>query len=147
MRYQPSGLKTVKQVKEFMVMIGFYRRFIPKINEISQPIIKLLKKNQPFIWTNEQQTAYETLKEQLTNQPLLKFPNFDKPFIISTDASHYAIEGNLHSLAYYSRGLNIHEIKYSVIEKETLAIIAAWKIFVHTFMVLNSWPFDRRKWY
>ena len=135
--FQPDGLRTAKQVKEFMGMVGFYRKFIPNLSEIAQPLFKLLKKNQPFIWTFEQQNAYQNLKRCLSSSPLLKYPNFDLPFVISTDASQYALgavlsqeyDGNLYPIAYYSRGLNVHEVNYAVIEKEALAIICAMENF------------------
>ena len=135
--FEPNGLQNVKMVKQFLGIIGFYRRFIPKFSEIALPLTRLLRKDVPFVWTVECQDSFNMLKAQLTSDPLLRFPDFSKPYTISTDASGYAMgailqqqhNGQLFPIAYYSRALNTHEVNYSVIEKETLAIVSALNHF------------------
>ena len=84
----PSSLH---ELRSFLGAIGYYRDFIPKYAQITSPLCKLLKKNTKYVWNKEQQESFELLKEKLINAPILKFPLFDKPFIIRTDASYNGI--------------------------------------------------------
>lgn len=122
---------TQKKIKQFLGLAGYYRRFIENFSGISKPLTNLLKKGVPFKWTDAQRKSFDTLREALCKEPILQFPDFTKPFNITTDASNYAIGGVLSQgeigkdkpIAYASRTLNKHELNYSVIEKECLAII------------------------
>lgn len=97
----------------------------------------LLKKGQPFEWNTECQMAFETLVQKLITAPILQYPNFEEPFILTTDASQYAIgsvisQGGIgHDLpiAYASRTLNKVEHNYSTTEKELLSILWSVKHF------------------
>lgn len=123
--------RTAKNVKQFLGLAGYYRRFIPNFSGLTKPLTNLLKKNVPFVWKTEQQEAFEHLKTLLCEQPILQYPDFSKPFILTTDASNTAIGGVLSQgtigqdlpIAYVSRVLNSAETNYSTIEKELLAII------------------------
>lgn len=123
-----------KQIKSFLGLAGYYRRFIQNFSKISQPLTKLLRKEENFLWTSQQQESFETLKNILTNPPLLQYPDFSKEFVITTDASNYAIGAILSQgkigedlpIAYASRTLNRAEINYSTTEKELLAIV--WSV-------------------
>lgn len=120
-----------KNIKQFLGLGGYYRRFIPNFSKIAKPLTELLKKDANFEWTEKQQTAFDTLKTHLCSEPLLQYPDFTKPFVLTTDASGYAIGGILSQgpigkdlpIAYTSRLLTGPEINYSTIEKELLAII------------------------
>ncbi|KAL4083643.1 hypothetical protein QTP88_028959 [Uroleucon formosanum] len=98
---------------------------------------KLRKKNVPFEWTIEAQIAFDTLKEKLINAPILQYPNFEKEFVLTTDASQFAIGSILSQgipgqdlpIAYASRTLNKAEQAYSTTEKELLSIVWAVKHF------------------
>lgn len=122
---------TQKKIKQFLGLAGYYRRFIENFSGLSKPLTNLLKKGVPFKWTEAQQKSFDTLREALCKEPILEYPDFTKPFNVTTDASNYAIGGVLSQgeigkdkpIAYASRTLNKHEINYSVIEKECLAII------------------------
>ncbi|CAG9128375.1 unnamed protein product [Plutella xylostella] len=122
--------KTTKQIKAFLGLAGYYRRFINNFSDITKPLTKLLKKNAKYIWTEECTKAMEKCKELLTTAPILQYPDFEKEFIVTTDASQYAIGGILSQgkvgedkpIAYASRTLNESETRYSTIERELLAI-------------------------
>lgn len=128
---------TTKQLKSFIAFASYYRKFIPNFSKISQKLTELLKKNKQFIWTSEQQFAFENLRNILTNPPLLQYPDFTKDFIITTDASEYAIGAVLSQgeigkdlpISYASRMLNKSEKNYSVTEKELLSIVWALKYY------------------
>lgn len=126
-----------KEVKRFIGMAGWYRRFIPNFSKISRPLCKLTGKKVEFNWSEEAEEAFRTLKECLVSAPILKCPNFNKPFSICTDASAFAIGAVLtqtyddveHPIAYCSRILNKHEVNYSTTERELLAVIFALEQF------------------
>lgn len=129
--------KTQKNIKQFLGLVGYYRRFIKDFSKIARPLTKLLRKDQEFIWSEGQQTAFEFFKNALISKPILQFPDFTKEFILTTDASQYAIgailsQGELGKdlpIAYASRTCNKAEINYSTIEHELLAIVWAVQHF------------------
>nr|GFB38989.1 reverse transcriptase domain-containing protein [Tanacetum cinerariifolium] len=82
---------TVKGIRSFLGHAGFYRRFIKDFSKISRPMTHLLEKNSPFIFSNECIQAFGTLKEKLTEAPILIAPNWDQPFELMCDASDYAV--------------------------------------------------------
>nr|GFC75588.1 reverse transcriptase domain-containing protein [Tanacetum cinerariifolium] len=82
---------TVKGIRSFLGHAGFYRRFIKDFSKISRPMTHLLKKNSPFIFLNECIQAFRTLKDKLTEAPILIAPNWDQPFELMCDASDYAV--------------------------------------------------------
>ena len=103
-------------------------------------MILLLKKETPFNWTNKQQTAFEQLKKRLITAPILQYPDFNKPFIVYTDASGTGLGAVLSQkneenkevvIAYASRSLNKAEQNYSVTDQECLAVVWAIKYFQH----------------
>ncbi|KAL4127100.1 hypothetical protein QTP88_011298 [Uroleucon formosanum] len=128
---------TVKEIKSFLGLTGYYRNFVPDYGKIAKPITNLLRKGIEFIWTSECQEAFEKLKIILCNEPLLQYPDFEKPFIITCDASNYAVgcvlsQGVIPAdlpIAYASRTLNKAEINYSTTEKELVAIMFGVKQF------------------
>ena len=129
--------KNVKNIRQFLGLAGFYRRFIKNFAQIAKPLSKLLQKDIVFKWTEKEEQAFSILKELLCNPPILQYPNFSKTFNITTDASGYAIGGILSQgeiekdlfIAYTSRVLRDPELSYEVYEKEALAMIHAVKIF------------------
>lgn len=126
-----------RNIKQFLGLIGYYRRFIPDFAKISKPLTQLLKKHLKFFWGPEQQKSFEILRDKLCSQPLLQYPDFKRPFIVTTDASDFAIGAILSQgqigrdlpIAYASRTLNQAETNYSTTEKELLAIVFAVKHF------------------
>ncbi|KAL7294456.1 hypothetical protein TKK_0012451 [Trichogramma kaykai] len=109
-----------KKVKQFLGLTGYYRRFIKGYATIARPLQKLLRKTEKFVWDEEQQKAFKDLVDRLCDYPVLKTPNFSKPFILTADASDYAIGailgqgevGKDHACAYASRCLKSAELRY-----------------------------------
>ncbi len=128
---------TVKQIKSFLGLSGYYRKFIKSYSLIAKPITNLLKKGVTFNWDDNCQKAFDCLKSSLCSEPILQYPDFTKPFIVTTDASGKALGAILSQgevpqdlpIAYASRTLNKSENNYSTTELECLAIIFAVKIF------------------
>ena len=122
--------KNPKNIEQFLGLARYYRRFIDGFSKIATPLNQLLKKDVKFIWSEKEQETFELLKEKLCEEPLLQKPDFSQPFILTTDASGFAIGGILSQgkigkdkpIAYTSRSLNDCE-KYDTYEKETFAFI------------------------
>ena len=129
--------KTVRDIRSFIGLAGYYRRHVPNFAKLAQPLTNLTKKDVPFLWTNEHQNAFESLKRNLSTKPLLIYPDFSQPFIVACDASTKAIgavlsqvrNGEERPVAYCSRQMNSAESKYSVTELELLAFLFATKQF------------------
>jgi len=142
----PNNLTTLH---EFIGLALYYRRFIKDFAKIASPLHKLLHKNQPYIWNEKCQLAFETLKNHLITSPILTYPDFDKPFILFTDASSIGLgailsqkdsENHEKVIAYASRRVNETEAKYSATELECLAVVWAIKLF-RPYLHSNI-PFD-----
>lgn len=121
-----------KEIKQFLGLSGYYRRFIKDYSKIVKPMTKYLKKDQPMnLSDNDYKTSFLKLKEIIASDQILAYPDFNIPFILTTDASNYAIgavlsqiqEKSERPIAFASRTLNKCETNYSTIEKEALAII------------------------
>ncbi|MCG8046017.1 MAG: RNase H-like domain-containing protein, partial [Candidatus Thiodiazotropha endolucinida] len=129
----------VKEVRSFLGLCSYYRRFIYQFSDIAKPLHVLTEQNSTFIWSEECMSAFETLKKKLTESPILAHPDFEKEFTLDTDASDVAIgavlsqviEGREHVIAYASRTLNKHERQYCVTRKELLAVVNYVKHFRH----------------
>lgn len=135
--------ETVKQLKGFLGLTSYYRKFIENYAEIAYPMNQLLKKNSTFKWSTTVNEAFNKLKEKLISPPLLAYPDFEKPFLIATDASNFSIgtvlsqigSDNLdHPIGFASRSLNPAESQYSCFDREFLAIVWAvttqWRPFI-----------------
>lgn len=130
--------RTVRQVRSFLGMCGWYQRYISGFASIAAPITNLLAKHERFVWTDEAQEGFEKLKSCLTSAPVLRHPDFTKPFVIQCDASQSGVggvlyqvddEGDEHPIAYMSKKLNGAQRNYSVTEQECLAAILCIKKF------------------
>lgn len=129
---------TPKALKSFLGTVSYYRRFIPQFAKIAKPMTAQLRGKQKDInTTNEYKAAFKRLKEIMTSDLLLAYPNFDEPFILTTDASNVAIgavlsqmfEGKERPIAFLSRTLSRAEENYSATAKELLGIYFAAKTF------------------
>lgn len=130
----------VTEVRQFLGLCSYYRKFVPKYGHIASPLCSLLQKDQPFEWSLEHEEAFQALKERLSTAPVLKLPDYGRPFTISTDASDYAVGavlsqsdelGTSRPVWYLSRKLTSAELKYTTMEKECLAVVYALKHFRH----------------
>ncbi|XP_048515544.1 uncharacterized protein LOC125502056 [Athalia rosae] len=129
--------KNPKNVKQFLGLAGYYRRFIQNFSKIAKPLTELLKKDKNFNWTEKQANAFAILRDKLCEKPILQYPDFNKPFIVTTDASGTAVGAVLSQgqigqdlpIAYTSRLLNKAEQNYSTTEKVLLAMVYAVKHF------------------
>ena len=119
---------TLKQLRGFLGLTGYYRRFIKGYADISKPLTVLLKKN-AFQWNSAAQQAFEHLKQAMVNSPVLALPNFDEEFVIETDASGFGVGAVLqqkgHPIAYLSKTLAPKHQSLSTYEKELLAVVLA----------------------
>ena len=128
--------KGVKDVRDLIGLASFYRRLVPDFAELAKPLTTLTRKDQQFTWGPTQREAFESLKERLCSAPVLDFPDFKLPFIL-TDASNVAVgailsqvqNGIKRLIAYASRQLNNAERAYTVSEQEMLALVWATKQF------------------
>ena len=134
--------QTKKQVRAFLGLTGYYRKFVSSYAAIAAPLTDLTKKFGPnkMTWTKECDQAFAKLKAILCNAPVLHSLDFQKEFILQTDASDRSVgavlsqqhsDGNEHPIAYFSRKLLPREEKYSTVEKECLAI----KLAIQTYRV------------
>jgi hypothetical protein len=118
-----------KELRGFLGLAGYYRKFIRHFGIIAKPLTNLLKKGVMFVWTSDHQVAFDTLKQALSSAPLLALPNFTIPFAIESDASGTGIGAVLlqegHPLAFVSKALGIKNKGLSTYEKEYMAIILA----------------------
>jgi hypothetical protein len=131
--------KTKKQVRSFLGLAGYYRKFIPNFADIAAPLTDLTKKGSPMNvdWKQEHERAFKVLRDLLTSAPILRLPNLQLPFILRTDASDVGVGAMLlqkHSdgvfpVAFASKKLLQREKNYSVIERECLAIVFGIKKF------------------
>ena len=125
----------VKNIREFLGLSNYYRRFIKNYAKITKPLNILLEKDEKFIWGIDQEKAFNNVKETLCTAPVLQYPRFDEPFIVMTDASNFALVlsqgeiGKDPAVAYASRSLHKAELKYHTYEKEALAIMFGIKTF------------------
>ncbi|KAG6933769.1 hypothetical protein G0U57_018464, partial [Chelydra serpentina] len=123
---------TKRQVRQFLGLAGYYRRFIPQFASIATPLTGLLTKDSPrrIVWTSECEDAFQELKASLCREPVLYSPDFHREFILQTDASEVGlgavlsqeVDGEEHPILYLSRKLFPRERNYAVIEKEALAV-------------------------
>ena len=145
--------KNVKELSSFIGLASYYRKFIRLFAEKAHPLTKLTRKNVVWEWGDAQRDAFNRIKSSLTSQPILRYPDFSRDFIVYTDASGYGIGAVLAQMqrppqsadsqsdssdqnneeevviAYTSKHLNDREVKWSVTEKEAYAIIHAVDVF------------------
>ena len=130
---------SVKEVRSFLGLANFYRRFIQDYAQTARPLNDLLKKDVVFEWKEAQQHAFDTLKEKFTTAPVLAYPDNDCQFCLECDASNYATgavlsilkEDKWHPVAYHSHSMSPKERNYLIADKEMLSIIRALEIWRH----------------
>ena len=128
--WQPP--QTVSEIRSFLGLAGYYRRFMENFSKIAKPLTSLLEKEKDFKWTNACQDSFEELKKRLTTAPVLAMPDIRKNFDIYCDASRQDLgcmlmqEGRV--IAYASRQLRKHELNYPTHDLELAAVVHVLKI-------------------
>ena len=128
---------TVKQVRSFLGLCSYYRRFIEEFASIARPLHKLTNNAEKFQWTSHQQQSFDQLKIALTTAPILAYPKAEGQYTLDTDANDEAVGAVLSQeqdecervVAYYSKALSKAERVYCVTRKELLAVVQALKHF------------------
>lgn len=120
--------KTIKQLRGFLGLIGYYRRFIKRYTEVATPMTDLLKKDS-FIWNKKATSSFLSLKEAMTTTPILSYPDFSKQFIVETDACMVGIGAVLlqekHPIAYYSSKISGRMAGASIYTRKMFVITQA----------------------
>jgi hypothetical protein len=130
--------KSVYQIRSFLRLAGYYRRFIPDFSRIAKPMTELLKKEVKFVWSEACMKAFHTLRQHLTSAPVLVKPDNSNPFEVFCDTSGTGLgcvlmqEGRV--IAYASRALRPHEINYPIHDLELAAVVHTLKIWRHYLM-------------
>lgn len=132
--------QNVKQLRSFLGMAGYYRRFIKGYSVIAQPLTELLKKGNGFLWKTETKEAFHKLKEALCSAPVLALPDLSLPFVVEADACQTGIGAVLmqclHPVAYISRTLSLKNQALSVYDKELLALVFAVEKW-HSYLIIQ----------
>ncbi|XP_035543593.1 uncharacterized protein LOC118347680 [Juglans regia] len=135
--------RSIKALRGFLGLMGYYRRFVKRYGAIAVKLTKLLKKDS-FKWNETALTAFEQLKQAMSQPPVLALPNFQLPFVIECDASGEAIGAVLmqegRPLAFFSQVLKGRALAMSTYEKELMALVSAvqkWRPYLlgHSFVV------------
>lgn len=126
-----------KELRGFLGLAGYYRKFVRHFGLISKPLTELLKKHAIFIWTSEHDKSFSALKQALCSALVLILPDFSKPFSIETDACDQGVGAVLmqegHPLAFLSKAMGPKSKGLSTYEKEYLAILLAmqqWRSYL-----------------
>ena len=126
--------KTVKQVRSFLGMAGYYRQCIPGYAKLAQPLTELTKKRQRFRWSDQCQTAFDSLKTALVSDSVVRYPRIDLPYKLYTDASDLCVgailcqtheDGVEYVVQYVSHQLSVTQRRWATIEKEAYAVVYA----------------------
>jgi hypothetical protein len=129
---------TVRQIRSFLGLAGYYRRFILDFSTIAKPMTELLKKGFKYEWSQKCEDAFHTLRQHLTTAPVLAQPDNTKPFEVYCDASSTRLGCVLMQdnrvIAYASRALRPHEQNYPTHDLELVAVVHALKIWRHYLM-------------
>ena len=134
---------SVKEIKQFLGLTGYYRKFVPRFADISRPLTTLTKKDTKFKWTPACQKSFELLKETLCDEPILKYADTSKPYTLYTDASKFSWAGVLtqphtttidgkstttdHPVAFVSGLFRGSQLNWAALTKEAFAIYMSVK--------------------
>jgi hypothetical protein len=127
--------KTPTDIRQFLGLAGYYRRFIHNFSKIALPLTTLTQKDKQFAWGSEQEEAFQLLKHNLCNAPILTLPEGNDDFVVYCDASHQGLGCVLMQrnkvIAYASRQLKVHEKNYTTHDLDLGAVVFALKIWRH----------------
>ena len=133
----------MKQTRSFLGFGNYYRRFISGFAHLARPLHDLTKKNKIWDWTPECQVTFDLLKERFTTAPVLMMPNINKPFILETDASKWAVgaalmqkdeNDQIHPCGYLSHALTPTERNWQIYNRELYAIIYALEEWTYVLL-------------
>ncbi|GJR09890.1 putative nucleotidyltransferase, ribonuclease H [Tanacetum coccineum] len=126
---------TVTEVRSFLGLAGYYRRFVEGFSRLALPLTQLMRKGEKFVWTDERQESFEELKQRLVSAPILTLPSGSGGFQIYSDASKKGLGCVLMQhgkvIAYASRQLKPYEVNYPTHDLELAAVVFALKIWRH----------------
>ena len=134
-----------KQLQQFLGLTSYYRRFISAYAEIAYPLYALTRKGALFEWSADCEVAFESLRTKLLTSLVLAYPDFNKDFMLQTDASkhrlgailsQYKEDQQLHPIAYASRSVSVTEANYGITDLEALAVV--WSV-THFRYYLRIW--------
>ena len=127
--------RTAMEIRQFLGLAGYYRRFIENFSKIAKSLTKLTQKTEKFDWGEEQEEAFQLLKQKLCSAPILSLPEGTEDFIVYCDASHKGLGCVLMQrdkvIAYASRQLKEHEVNYTTHDLELGVVVFALKIWRH----------------
>ncbi|GJW57131.1 putative reverse transcriptase domain-containing protein [Tanacetum coccineum] len=127
--------KSPTEIRQFLGLAGYYRRFIEGFSKIAKPMTKLTQKKVKFVWGDKQEAAFQLLKQKLCSAPILALPEGSEDFIAYCDASKKGLGAVLMQrekvISYASRQLKIHEKNYTTHDLELGAVVFALKLWRH----------------
>jgi hypothetical protein len=140
MNWKPPTI--IPQIRSFLGLASYYRRFIPDFSLIAKPMTELLKKQAKFVWGQKCEDAFHTLRQHLTTAPVLAQPDNSKPFDVYCDASGTGLGCVLMQdnrvIAYASRALMPHEQNNDTHDLELVVVVDALKMWRHYLMGTHS---------
>nr|GEZ33724.1 reverse transcriptase domain-containing protein [Tanacetum cinerariifolium] len=141
--------KSPTEIRQFLGLAGYYRRFIKGFSKIAKPMTKLTQKKVKFEWGDKQEVVFQLLKQKLCNAPILALPKGSEDFIVYCDASNKGLGAVLMQrekvISYASRQLKIHEKNYTTYDLELGAVVFALKIWRHYLYGTKSTLFNNHK--
>ncbi|GJU46602.1 reverse transcriptase domain-containing protein [Tanacetum coccineum] len=154
----PAKIETVKdwespttptEIRQFLGLAGYYRRFIEGFSKIAKPLTELTQKNKRYIWGEDQESAFQLLKHKLCKAPILALPEGNNDFVVYYDASRQGLGAVLMQrekvIAYASRQLKPHEKNYTTYDLELGAVVFTLKIWRHYMYGTKSTMFTDHK--
>jgi hypothetical protein len=127
--------ESVSEIKSFLGLAGYYRRFIEGFSKLALPLTKLTRKDQAFVWDGNCEESFQELKRRLTTAPVLILPDAKESSVVYCDASKLGLGGVLmqggNVVAYASRQLKVHERNYPTHDLELAAVVFALKVWRH----------------
>ncbi|KAJ9544945.1 hypothetical protein OSB04_024652 [Centaurea solstitialis] len=127
--------KSPTEIRSFLGLAGYYRRFIQDFSKVAVPLTKLTRKNVSFVWGEEQQSAFEILRQNLCKAPVLTLPEGVEDMTVYCDASYHGLGCVLMQrgkvISYASRQLKTHEVNYPTHDLELAAVVFALKLWRH----------------
>ncbi|KAL5543286.1 hypothetical protein UlMin_010996 [Ulmus minor] len=125
----------VTEIRSFLGLAGYYRRFVEGFSTLAAPLTALTKKDQRYEWTDKCERSFQELKKRLTSAPILVLPTDVTDFTVYCDASRIGLGAvlmqNGRVIAYASRQLKVHEKNYPTHDLELAAVVFALKIWRH----------------